>query len=98
MGEPFAGRLSSRDARIIERTLNSLPVGSVRFEDAVTALRAAVEAVIPAGHVYLLGALESMPVIGSRVSGLGLTPANTGVMVVRLLPNGTFEVLGPLHT
>jgi hypothetical protein len=56
---------------------------SCDFDQAVCALREAVEELIPAGRIYLLGEREGGPVVGSIVSGVGIVESPRGILVVR---------------
>lgn len=47
--------------------------------------RAILEA-IPAGRIYLLGHATQGPVIGSLVSGVGITPERGGISIVKVTP------------
>ncbi len=61
-------------------------VGASRdFGEAVRALRAATEALIPAGRVYLLGQHAGAPIVGSIVSGVGIAHGARGIELVRLV-------------
>ncbi|MEM9075003.1 MAG: hypothetical protein AAGE52_41285 [Myxococcota bacterium] len=82
-----------RDAEIIARARRQLGVHH-EFEDAVRALNSAVTHVIPAGRIYLLGTAEG-PILGSLISGVGITPARGGSLLVRVTDEG-IDILGPL--
>ncbi|MDI1475925.1 hypothetical protein [Polyangium sp. y55x31] len=88
--------LSERDRRILELTRGKLVHASVDFGEAVRALGEAVEEVIPAGHTYVLGQSASGPIIGSLVSGVGIVPGDTGILVVRVDREGLRTTLGRL--
>lgn len=72
--------VSARDARILALVAAKQPAD---FAAAVDALREATEAVIPNGRVYFLGQSASGPIVGSLISGVGITPAPGGFAVVR---------------
>ncbi|WP_437686066.1 hypothetical protein [Sorangium sp. So ce176] len=86
--------LSARDRRIVALARRKLGGATVDFGDAVRALREAVEELIPAGRVYVLGTTELTPVIGSLVSGVGIAGGEEGVVLVRLEHDGRRTVLG----
>jgi hypothetical protein len=55
------------------------------FSAVVCALQHAVEAVIPAGRIYLLDSSSGRPVIGSLISGIGVVAeGSSGALVVRV--------------
>lgn len=88
--------LSARDRRIVE--LTRLKAGDNHsFERAVAALHLAVEEVIPAGHVYWLGTSGDAPIIGSRISGIGLTVTADGVTVAKV-DRGTVTLMERLFS
>ncbi|KYF81968.1 hypothetical protein BE11_27780 [Sorangium cellulosum] len=86
--------LSERDRRIVALARRKLGDTTVDFGEAVRALREAVEELIPAGRVYVLGTTELTPVIGSLVSGVGIAGGEEGVALVRLEHDGRRTVLG----
>lgn len=93
--------VSARDHRILCRALHLLGGSAPSFVEAVRAVRAAVEELIDAGRVYHLGAGEQGPIVGSLVSGVGITAgAEVGkvgeVVVVRVDRGGRWTVLGSL--
>ncbi|KYF56915.1 hypothetical protein BE08_15730 [Sorangium cellulosum] len=93
--EPFARiAISERDRRIVALARRKL--GGTRFDfgDAVRALREAVEELIPAGRIFVLGAAELTPVVGSLVSGVGITAGAEGVVLVRMEHGGRRATLG----
>jgi hypothetical protein len=63
------------------------------FGDALRALREATEEAIPAGRTFYLGAAERGPVVGSIISGVGITEGPQGLVVVRVR-EGCCSVLG----
>ena len=82
---PRAGLgLSARDAEILTRARGQLPPGFT-FVEAVAALLAAVEAVIPAGRLFELATGPRGPVVGSILSGVGMRGAACGVEIVRVV-------------
>jgi hypothetical protein len=91
-----AGRipLSDRDQRIIALARRELGGANVGFDEAVRALREAVEALIPAGRIYLLGTAELGPIVGSLVSGVGIAAGTEGVILVHLARDGRTTTLG----
>ncbi len=71
------------------------------FGEAVRALREAVEEVIPAGRLYHLGAAPRGAIVGSIVSGVGITAGASGVLLVRVdvtAGPGSWTSLGSLST
>jgi hypothetical protein len=92
----LAAGLSARDRRILSRAGALLGGTSPDFSDALRAVRQAVEEQIPCGRLFHLGAGASGPIIGSLVSGVGITPAPAGVLVVRVDRSGRLSVLGDL--
>src|SRR5580698_313862 len=65
--------LSARDRRILALALRKLGGAATDFGEAVRAVREAVDELIPAGRIYLLGAADQGPIVGSIVSGVGIT-------------------------
>ncbi|MDI3287390.1 hypothetical protein [Polyangium sp. 15x6] len=88
--------LSERDRKILELTRGKLAHAPVDFGEAVRALEDAVEEVIPAGRTYMLGQGASGPIIGSLLSGVGIVPGETGILVVRVDREGLRTTLGRL--
>ncbi|MDI1451184.1 hypothetical protein [Polyangium sp. 6x1] len=88
--------LRERDQKILALARRSLEGATVDFDEALRALRASVEELIPGGRVYLLGGTAMGPIVGSAISGVGIVPAETGVLVVRVAPQGGFTTLGRL--
>lgn len=93
--DPFAG-LNPRDLRILELARQKLGGHDADFGKALQALIETVVELIPAGRVYLLGAGANGPIIGSLVSGVGITPGGRGALVVRVDRDGRLMALGPL--
>ncbi|TKC97251.1 hypothetical protein [Polyangium fumosum] len=94
---PFAHLgLSTRDQRILALTRRRLEGAPLDFQEALRALEASVEELIPAGRVYLLGATESGPIVGSLISGVGIVPAEAGPLLVRVDREGRISTLGSL--
>ena len=91
-----AAPLSDRDRRILALALQKLAGAPRGFGEALRAVHEAVEELIPAGRVYLLGAANRGPIVGSLVSGVGITPSAEGVLVVRVDPLGRWRALGSL--
>lgn len=54
------------------------------FGDALRALRDATARLIPAGRVYVLGESRGAPIVGSIVSGVGITCGARGIELVRV--------------
>jgi len=90
------GNLSARDKRIIALALQKLGGSAPDFGEAVRALHEAVEELIPAGRTYYLGANNRGPIIGSIISGVGITAGAKGVLLVRVDHAGHRTSLGSL--
>jgi hypothetical protein len=86
--------LSRRDYQIVERARSKLGGTQVDFHEAMRALREAVEEIIPAGRVFLLGQTDAGPVVGSIISGVGIADSVDGVRLVRIGRNGALSNLG----
>ena len=86
--------LSERDRRIIELARRKLGGTTIDFAAALAALRAAVEELIPAGRTFLLGTTEFGPIVGSIVSGVGITAAASSVDLLRVERDGRRTRLG----
>ena len=85
--------VSERDRRIL--TLASRKARQTNdFNEAVRALKEAVEESIPAGRTYYLGAGQQGPIVGSIVSGIGITTEHGEVVVVRVCPDRGPTTLG----
>lgn len=89
--------LSPRDASILASTLAKLDGAPFDFHDAARAMHESVIERIPAGRCYLLGAGERGPILGSIISGVGITADAHGVLVVRVTPDGRTAALGSLQ-
>lgn len=89
--------LSARDTRILSLARQRL-CGVHAFDDAIRALREAVEEAIPAGRIFLLGTTEHGPILGSVISGIGISDGADGVHIVRVDRAGRTTVLGRLST
>ena len=89
--------LSPRDASILASTLEKLDGAAFDFHDAARALHESVLERIPTGRCYLLGASERGPILGSIITGVGITAGEHGIVVVRKLPNGRTTSLGSLR-
>lgn len=74
--------VSARDRRILERA-QQLLAGSADFGDALRALRAAAEELIPDGKVFFLGGAPDSAIVGSIISGVGIVERPTGIEIVR---------------
>jgi len=88
-------RLGSEHLRRLDRTILArarvgLPV-DCSFDDALSALGRVVRETIPNGRIFYLG---EGPVVGSLVSGVGLSPSPRGILVVQIDP---FRVLSRFH-
>lgn len=90
--------LSERDTHIFSLARQRLGGVHARFDDAIRALREAVEESIPAGRIFLLGTTEHSPIIGSIISGIGISDGADGVHIVRVDRTGRTTVLGRLST
>ena len=90
--------LSDRDLVIVRHALRKLGSDRFGFGDAVRALTDATEEIIPSGRCYLLGEPLGAPIIGSRVSGVGIVeqPDGGGIALVRRAANGQLTTLGSL--
>ncbi|MBK7396928.1 MAG: hypothetical protein IPJ34_11650 [Myxococcales bacterium] len=91
-------RLGSEHLRRLDRTILArsrvgLPV-DCSFDDALSALGRVVRETIPNGRIFYLGEGPSGPVVGSLVSGVGLSPSPRGILVVQIDP---FRVLSRFH-
>ena len=80
-------RVSARDLAILAAARRGLGrmTSRVDFASAVAALTAAVEAAIPGGRVFVLGA---GPIVGSQISGIGLADTPHGIDVVCVARDG----------
>ena len=87
--------MSERDQKILALARLHLEGAPVDFDEALRALHASVEELIPAGRVYLIGSTKTGPIVGSLISGVGITAAETGVLVVRAR-HGEVTTLGTL--
>lgn len=72
------------DAQILRAALARLDGRAPDFEAALAALHEAVVALIPAGRVYLIGRGPRGPIVGSLITGIGITAAAEGVALVRV--------------
>lgn len=97
--DPAALGLSTRDASILAAMLHKLDGcgGGFDFDDAARALHESVMELIPAGRIYLLGATDRGPIVGSIISGVGITPGVHGIGLVRVHPDGQTISLGSLR-
>lgn len=86
--------LSNRDRRIIERARGKLGGLQCNFDDAMRALREAVDEAIPDGRVFLLGHTEHGPIVGSIISGIGIVDHPAGIQLVRARPGEVPTTLG----
>ncbi|WP_437730717.1 hypothetical protein [Sorangium sp. So ce1335] len=86
--------ISERDRRIVALARQKLGETTVDFGEAVRALREAVEELIPAGRTFVLGIADLTPVVGSLVSGVGITAGAEGVILVRMEHDGRRTTLG----
>lgn len=90
---PGSEHLRRLDRAILARARAGLPV-DCSFDDALAALGWAVRETIPHGRIFYLGEGPSGPIVGSLVSGVGLTPSPRGILVVQIDP---FRVLSRFH-
>jgi hypothetical protein len=67
------------------------------FETAARALHEAVVERIPAGRVYVLGATDRGPILGSIISGVGIAAAADALVLMRVGAGGQRVVLGILR-
>jgi hypothetical protein len=88
--------LSDRDRRILTLALRKLGGAAPDFGEALRAVREAVDELIPAGRVYLLGAADRGPIVGSIISGVGITRGAGAVLLVRVDRAGRWTALGSL--
>lgn len=86
--------VSARDRRIVALARAKLRGERVEFDDALRALREAVEELIPAGRTFLLGASDQRPIVGSIISGVGIVDDERGVQLVRAMRDGRRIALG----
>jgi hypothetical protein len=76
---------SERDRRIVALARRKLEGHErVDLDEAVRALREAVEETIPAGRIWLLGSTSHGPIIGSILSGVGIAAWEDEVALVRV--------------
>lgn len=89
--------LSRRDRTILEAVRAALAnTPRARFPDALVALGAAVERIIPAGRTFLLGYHQGGPIVGSLVSNVGIAEESCAIIVVRVRADASVDVLGRL--
>ncbi|MFV8749618.1 hypothetical protein ACNOYE_03590 [Nannocystaceae bacterium ST9] len=88
--------LADRDRRILESMLAKLSGVALVFDDAARALHEAVEQLIPGGRTFFLGVGLRGPILGSIVSGVGITPGPSVVVLVRIDRAGRPLALGDL--
>jgi hypothetical protein len=88
--------LSDRDRRILTLALRKLGGAAPDFDEALRAVREAVGELIPAGRVHLLGAGGHGPIVGSIISGVGITRGAGAVLLVRVDRAGRWTALGSL--
>jgi hypothetical protein len=86
--------LSRRDRRILELARAKLHGSHIEFSEAMRALREAAEELIPDGRVFLLGAADVGPIVGSIVSGVGIRECVSGIQLVRVQGSGEFAPIG----
>jgi hypothetical protein len=85
--------LSARDSRILALAARRA-TNPKDFEAALRALRDAVEELIPAGRIFFLGAGTDGPIVGSLVSGVGITVEREEIIIVRRHPANGVKRLG----
>ena len=90
-------QLSRRDALILASTLEKLDARTFDFDEAVRALHESVVELIPAGRIFVIGNTRTGPILGSIISGVGITPSPDGVVIVRVTPDGRTRSLGSLR-
>lgn len=84
--------LTRRD-RAILALARTHAAGAGDFAEALRALREATARFIPAGRVYYLGQHGGEPVVGSIISGVGITASARGIEIVRVV-DGMPSALG----
>ena len=72
------------DRAILEAALGEWRGGT--WAEALARLLEATERAIPAGRIYVLGHAARGPVVGSLVSGVGITPDRGGISIVKVMP------------
>ncbi len=85
--------MSERDRHILTLA-SSKACHSNDFNEALRALHEAVHELIPAGRTYFLGSGKHGPIVGSIVSGVGITEELGEVVVVRAHPETGYTMLG----
>ena len=85
---PLASRtktvhVSTRDQLILDLARRKMRRDTNDFDEALRALDEAVAEVIPAGRTYFLGNGDDGPIVGSIISGIGITRVYGEVLVVR---------------
>lgn len=75
--------ISARDRRILDAARAKLAGTRADFAEAMLALQEAVAEAIPDGRVFLLGMGPHGPILGSIISGIGITDDPRGVQIVR---------------
>jgi hypothetical protein len=88
------GGLRERDRRILSLALHLLGDAPPDFGEALAAVCAAVEELIPAGRVYHLGTGARGPIVGSLASGVGIMEGAAEIVVVRVDRHGRWTALG----
>jgi hypothetical protein len=91
---PLDGIVGERDGRIVRRAIELLGGSVPDWGDAVRALSEAVLELIPSGRCYFLGECHGRPVVGSLVSGVGITPGIDSIQRVVRGPHDSFAPLG----
>jgi hypothetical protein len=86
--------LSPRDQKILALTKQSYSGGS--FSESIRVMRDVVEQLIPAGRLYLLESASAAPIIGSAISGVGITEGPEGILIVRVLSPERHLIIGEL--
>jgi hypothetical protein len=92
----LAWTLGERDAGIIAAMLHMLAGCEPDFEQTARALHEAVVGSIPAGRVYVLGAGDRGPILGSLITGVGIAADEEGIALVRVDRSGQSRLLGRL--
>ncbi len=88
--------VSRRDRLILSLVARRIGTTRIDFSEALRALSEATAELIPAGRIFLLGDAENGPVVGSLVSGVGLTEGTESILIVRVQPAGSSTTLGTL--
>lgn len=88
--------VSPRDRLILSLVARRIGTTRLDFSEALRALSEATAELIPAGRIFLLGEAENGRIVGSLVSGVGLTEGTESILIVRVQPAGSSTTLGRL--